>query len=214
MKIRYLGHSCFSITLDSGVTIVTDPYTKVGYELPKGIKADIVTVSHGHFDHSYIAAIGGGPAIVSEAGEYEADGLEIVGKESFHDPKGGALRGKNVIFTIIADGVRICHLGDLGEAYTAELTKKIGDVDVLLIPIGGTYTIDGTQAKEYVEKLQPNIVIPMHYLPDDGALDISDEKGFLSLFDEKNITRVGAEYTFTKKDIEGAKKKIVFMERN
>ena len=154
MKIEYFGHSCFRIQSESGVTIVTDPYTKVGYELPEGLKADIVCVSHGHFDHNYVEGISGNPAVVDGEGERIVCGIKIIGAHTWHDPKQGALRGKNVIYKMEIDGVSLCHFGDLGEGYSSEIAKILSGTDVWMIPIGGTYTIDAEQAKELKSVIQ------------------------------------------------------------
>lgn len=212
MKIVYLGHSCFQITFENGVKLLTDPYTKVGYELPK-VNADVVTVSHGHFDHNYLAAAYGYRLIADEAKQYAYAGIEIEGIESFHDSKQGALRGNNVIFKIRGDGVTVCHLGDLGESYSEELAKRIGKIDVLLLPIGGTYTIDADEAKEYVEKLGVKVVIPMHYRPKDGGLDIDGSARFLDLFDKSQILPQGNQAEITQEDFTKEKKSILYMER-
>ena len=189
MKIQYLGHSCFYFESNTGVSVLTDPYTKVGYELPSGLQADVVLTSHGHFDHNYVQVVST-ECIVKEAGDRERFGVQIKGIDSFHDPLLGALRGKNVIFKFALDGITFCHLGDLGEPCSEELLARIGKVDVLLIPVGGTYTIDATQAHEYVQKIAPKAVIPMHYKPSDGALDITSADEFLSFYDEKRVQRI------------------------
>ena len=182
MQIEYLGHASFLITTENGIKIVTDPYQGVGYELPSDLQADIVTVSHGHFDHNYTAAVKGKPMLIDCVGKQRAGGIDFYGEHTFHDPKQGKLRGDNVVFSFTVDGIRSCHLGDLGEAYNEEIVKKIGSVDVLFIPIGGTYTIDAKQAKAYIEAIAPKIAIPMHYRPIDGCLDIASADGFLRLF--------------------------------
>lgn len=214
MVIRYLGHSCFQLTSNDGISVVTDPFTKVGYELPAGLEADVVTVSHGHFDHNYVSAIKGVTEIVSAAGEYEKRGVKIIGKESFHDPLQGKLRGKNVIFKLWMDGIEFCHLGDLGEEISDEILEKIGSPDVLLIPVGGTYTIDAAQAKEYVERISPKAVIPMHYRPVDGGLDITSAEAFLSLYNDSDVLSVpnGIMRLF-KTDLKAGEKQIIYMER-
>lgn len=211
MKIEYFGHSCFRITSNKGTQLVTDPYTKVGYELPSSFSADIVTVSHEHFDHNYTQGVKNVKVVLSNVEAYAYKDIAATGFLCNHDEKGGVLRGKNIVFTISVDGVKICHLGDLGEPCSATLLSKIGNPDVLLIPVGGTYTIDALQAKEYVEKLQPKLVIPMHYKPSDGKLDITDEKSFLQRFDEvvyapKNEAIDITEYL-------SDKMRILFMER-
>ena len=186
MEIQYFGHSCFALIDNNGISVLTDPYTKVGYELPKGLSADIVTVSHAHFDHAYVENIAYS-FLVHQSGQQTEN---IVGIDSYHDEKQGALRGKNVIYKITIDGIIFCHLGDLGEAVSVEMVEKIGKVDVLLIPVGGTYTIDAEQAKAYVDALSPKTVIPMHYRPLDGILDIDSIEKFLKLFDEEEIEHI------------------------
>ena len=213
MKIVYLGHSCFKILFDNGVTLVTDPYKGVGYEMPK-VKADVVTISHGHFDHNFLEAVSSYRLVANEAKKYAFNGIEIEGIESFHDPKKGALRGKNVIFKIKGDGITICHLGDLGEVYSTELAEKIGQVDVLFLPIGGTYTIDAEQAKEYAERLGVKKVIPMHYRPNDGKLDIDEPSRFLGLFEKEQIQPFENGRNLTKKDLTEEKIFILYMEKS
>ncbi len=211
MKLEYFGHSCFRIVSKNGICLVTDPYTKVGYELPDGVSTDIITISHGHFDHNYAQGLRGARNVFINEGKYAFEDITIDGFVCNHDEKGGTLRGKNVVFTIETDGIRVCHLGDLGEACTKAILDKIGKVDVLLIPVGGTYTIDAMQAKEYVEKIQPKIVIPMHYKPIDGTLDITDEKPFLSMFD--NVTYAPKNTAIDVNEYIKDKMQIVFMER-
>lgn len=207
MKIRYLGHSCFECTDKNGRVLITDPYTKVGYELPKGLRADVVTVSHGHFDHNYFSAIQT-EKVITEGAPCTIKGVEIFGVDSFHDEKQGELRGKNVIFVFKMDGLTVCHLGDIGEKVSQSLVEKIGKVDVLLLPVGGTYTIDAFGAKEYADAIQPKIVIPMHYKPLDGRIDIADIQPFLRL--------VKGEYSFVcggETEINFGDTGIVYMER-
>lgn len=190
MKITYLGHSCFKLTESTGTSIVCDPYSpEIGYTLPK-LTADAVTVSHHHFDHDYVAAVGGKPRVIDKESSYDLPGVEINAVKSFHDGKRGKKRGENVIFKFRMDGLDICHLGDLGEACTAELIELILPVDVLLIPVGGNYTIDAETAKEYVDRLMPEIVIPMHYKTRDSKVDIDKVDKFLELFDEECIEQL------------------------
>ncbi len=214
MRIQYLGHSCFRLTSTSGVTVVTDPYSGVGYEMPAGVTVDVVTVSHGHFDHNCTQAIESPFVVADQAQDYEFKDLRIHGVKTFHDPVGGALRGENVMFTIEIDGIRVCHFGDLGEACSAELLRKIGKPDVLLLPIGGTYTITAEQAKVYVDELSPKAVIPMHYRPQDGQLDIQSADAFLKLFDTNSVEYVkNGEYVFSIAEWETGKKKILYLDR-
>jgi L-ascorbate metabolism protein UlaG (beta-lactamase superfamily) len=157
-----LGHSCFRIK-GSQAVVITDPFPPdLGYSLGKPT-ANIVTVSHQHPSHSYVQGIGGDPRIVQSPGEYEISGVLIIGVATFHDAEGGKKRGKNTVYLIEVDGILICHLGDLGHVLTAEQVEEIGDVDVLLLPVGGVSTIDAALAAEVIRQLEPKIAVPMHY---------------------------------------------------
>jgi L-ascorbate metabolism protein UlaG (beta-lactamase superfamily) len=162
MDITWLGHSCFRIR-GSRATIVTDPYSKeLGYSLGKPT-ARIVTVSHEHPGHCYFEGVGGQPKVVSHPGEYEISDVLIIGIATFHDREGGKKRGKNIVYLMEIDEVAVCHLGDLGHVLTSEQIEDIGNVDVLLLPVGGVSTINAPMAAEVVRQLEPKVVIPMHY---------------------------------------------------
>lgn len=168
MKIKLLGHSAFLITSDSGVRIITDPYQSGGFNggieyKPIRETADIVTISHEHSDHNYVKDIGGNPEIIRKTDEREVKGIKIAGTLTCHDKTSGRQRGLNTVFCVTVDGIRVCHLGDLGHELSAKEIKAIGDVDVLLIPVGGYFTIDAAEAFRTVNALNPKIVIPMHY---------------------------------------------------
>ena len=165
MRIKFIGHACFLITSESGVKIITDPYMKSPYIKYEDIKdeADIVLISHDHEDHNNPKAVKGKPKIVKEIGETEIKGIKIKGIQSFHDTEKGKLRGKTIIYKFEVDGIKICHLGDLGHTLDEEKVKEIGEVDILLIPVGGTFTIGPDEAWEVVKALNPKIIIPMHY---------------------------------------------------
>ena len=165
MKVKWLGHASFLITSDAGTKIITDPYV-CGGPLEYGeIKesADIVTVSHDHFDHNNVAAVGGKPKVVKEAGSVEIKGIKFSGMPTFHDEARGSQRGNNIIFCFDVDGVRVCHLGDLGHRLSAKELGGLGKVDILLAPVGGNYTIDAKVATEISNQVKPRVVIPMHY---------------------------------------------------
>lgn len=162
VEINWLGHSCFRIR-SGQVVIVTDPYPPdLGYSLGK-LTARIVTVSHQHPAHSYVQGVGGEPKLVTRPGEYEINGVLIIGIATFHDAQRGRSRGKNTVYLMEIDGVSICHLGDLGHVLTTEQVEEIGNVDVLLLPVGGVSTINAPLAAEVVRQLEPKAVIPMHY---------------------------------------------------
>lgn len=170
MTITYHGHSSFKLKGKRG-TVVTDPYDEsIGLSLPR-ISADMVTVSHQHADHNAIQKITGSarrekPFIVDQPGEYEVGGISIFGVKTFHDASEGTERGQNIVFTILVDGIRVCHLGDLGHELTGDQLDAIGSVDVLFCPVGGMYTINPEQAVKTIRALEPGIVIPMHYRTD------------------------------------------------
>ena len=199
---------------EQGTRLITDPYTRVGYELPCGLTADVVLTSHGHFDHNYTQAIHGDFVVLDKAGKYSVKGIEVEGFDCWHDPKQGTLRGGNVIFNFTIDGITFCHFGDLGEPYSDAMVKKISSADVWLIPVGGTYTIDVAGAVEYMEKLAPKLVIPMHYRPSDGALDIAPIEEFLTKIEEKLIISCkNGEFTLDKDLLTREAGKIMYMER-
>lgn len=167
MDITYLGHSSFQIKGKKG-SVVTDPYGgSVGFTLP-GVSADVVTVSHQHADHNEVAQVQPSsrrdkPFIITQPGEYEVAGISVFGVESYHDANKGIERGRNTIFTIMVDELRICHLGDLGHELTSDLIEAIGAVDVVLCPVGGVFTIDASVAVKTIHQLEPAYAIPMHY---------------------------------------------------
>jgi len=191
MEIWHIGHSCFKIKGKNAI-IVTDPFDPkmIGLKFPS-LDADIVTISHDHKDHNYTANINGSPIILNAPGEYEIKGVKIRGIKSFHDNNNGINLGKNIIFEISIDGINILHLGDLGHKLETDRVSNIKTPDILFIPIGGEYTLDAKQAYEVTTKLEPSIVIPMHYKDERGSKEVFEKIGELSaftkLFGEKPI---------------------------
>lgn len=178
MRISWLGHASFLIE-SGGSGLVTDPYDGIGLTFPE-VSADVVTSSHGHFDHCATHLVAGEPVVVSSAGEHEIMPFRITGFPTFHDDADGSKRGSNIAFMIEAEGLRVCHLGDLGHALSDRDISALGRIDVLMIPVGGTYTIDSAVAAKVVESLQPGFVLPMHYkikglsLPIAGVVDFTN----------------------------------------
>lgn len=163
MKIKWLGHSCFLITNDRGTRIVTDPFDEtVGYPVP-AVEADIVTRSHDHFDHNHVEAVRGDFQLINGVGSFYVSDVHITGIKTYHDEVMGKKRGQNVVYVIEADDMRICHLGDLGHLLDDKTVGEIGPVDILLIPVGGTYTIDAEEAVKVAAQLNPRLIIPMHF---------------------------------------------------
>ena len=162
MDISWSGHSCFRIR-GIQATVITDPYSPdLGYSLGKPT-AHVVTISHQHPGHAYSQGVGGEPKLIAGPGEYEINGVLIIGMATFHDAVKGRQRGKNTAYLIEVDEVLVCHLGDLGHLPTTEQVEEIDNVDVLLLPVGGASTIDAPMAAEVVRQLEPKVVIPMHY---------------------------------------------------
>lgn len=175
MDIIYLGHASFKIRTKSAV-IVTDPFDPkmVGLKYPL-VEADIVTVSHGHADHNAVDRVTGVRKVIQGPGEYEVSGVSILGYSSFHDKELGATRGKNTIYVFEADGLRFAHLGDLGHVLSDELVNQMGEIDVLMIPVGGFFTIGPKEASDVVSKIDPYFVLPMHYKVDGLNPQISEK---------------------------------------
>ncbi len=163
MDIVYLGHSSFRLK-GKIASLVTDPFDPkmVGLPFPK-VSADIVTVSHDHQDHNKTELVKDVKKVIAGPGEYEINGVSVIGIQSFHDDKKGKLRGKNTIYVIEMDGLRIVHLGDLGHKLSERIIEQIGNIDILMIPVGGEYTINTPIAVEVVHAIEPKLVIPMHF---------------------------------------------------
>jgi L-ascorbate metabolism protein UlaG (beta-lactamase superfamily) len=188
MKIKWLGHAAFLITSDSGTRIITDPYTPTAGLKYGNIKesADIVTVSHDHDDHNNVAAVQGNPKVVR--GTTEAKGIKIKGIPTYHDDARGSKRGSNTIFCFEVDGVNICHAGDLGHGLSEAQVAELGKIEVLLIPVGGFFTIDARAASQVCDQLKPRVIIPMHYKNDKCQFPIAGVDEFLRGKD--NVTRL------------------------
>ncbi|MFA5754090.1 MAG: MBL fold metallo-hydrolase [Patescibacteria group bacterium] len=205
MIITWQGHSCFKIQDKigpDGVTLVTDPFDKeVGLKVPN-FEADIVTISHDHHDHNNASALRGAPFIIDCAGEYDRKGVLIEGIDSYHDEKQGADLGGNIIYRIEIDDISITHLGDLGTVLdNAQLEKLVG-TDILLIPVGGKFTLDAKKAVEVISQIEPRIVIPMHYRTDDSKNEQRDLDNVDKFIKEIGLTPTREEkLKISKKDL-------------
>jgi L-ascorbate metabolism protein UlaG (beta-lactamase superfamily) len=200
MKIKWLGHAAFLITSDAGIKIITDPYeTNPGLKYgPINETADIVTVSHEHGDHNNAAAVKGNPQVVRDTAEVK--GIKIKAVATAHDSSGGGERGKNTVFCFQVDGVRVVHLGDLGHLLTDSQVVEIGKVHVLLVPIGGNFTVDARAAQEVCEQVRARVIIPMHYKNDKCVFPIGGVDEFIK--GKTNVTKVnGSEVAFSVPDL-------------
>jgi len=214
MKIAWYGQSCFRLTIKANgaekITLFIDPFGKEIGLTPPRASADIVIVSHDHFDHNNIQTLGGNPFIIDGPGEYDVKKVYIKGIYSFHDDKKGEERGINTISVIEAEDLKVCHLGDLGQKELSDnQLEKIGEVDVLMIPVGGNFTIDGSEAVKIINQIEPRVVIPMHYkIPGVSAKLDGVEKFLQEIGMEKETME---ELTVSKKDLTEEEMKIVVM---
>lgn len=178
MEIDWFGHSCFRLrTRDAA--LITDPYEKaIGLNFPRP-RGDIVTISHNHAGHDYADGVRGTPHVINGPGEYEIKNVFVTGVPTFHDKRSGKDRGKNTSYVINIDGLNVCHLGDLGHVPTQTLAENFGDVDILLVPVGGGNALNASDAAEVVALFEPMIVIPMHYRVPDLAVKLDSVEKFI-----------------------------------
>jgi L-ascorbate metabolism protein UlaG (beta-lactamase superfamily) len=183
MKIKWYGHASFLLTSKDGVKVITDPYESGAFggalsygKIPD--EADVVTVSHDHADH-YTSPLKGKPHIINKEGKFTIKGIEFIGIPTFHDTSEGKERGKNLLFCFTIDGIKVCHCGDLGHRLSKEEVGKVGKVDLLLIPVGGFYTLEPPDAVKVCQDINPKMIIPMHYKTEKCNFPIVDAEEFL-----------------------------------
>ena len=225
MTITWLGHACFKFQAKLGgqdVTVVTDPFDpKVGIRMPK-VQADIVTVSHDHYDHNNLAAIkgeparnashsdAGGPFIIESPGEYEVKKVFVQGIPAHHDAKEGAERGSSIIYKFEIEGIKIAHLGDLGTILNDNQDALLDNVDILLVPVGGDVTIGAKQAVEVISQVEPRLVIPMHYKIPGLKVKLDGVDNFLKEMGAKNVEKLD-KLRVQKKDLPSEETKVVLL---
>lgn len=205
MKIKWYGHASFKITTEKGVRIIIDPYESgiFGGAIAYGKvtdEADIVLTSHDHEDHNYIKDIQGKFKHINQAGTHEEKGVKIRAIPSYHDTSKGKERGENLIFIVDVDGLTVGHMGDLGHILEKDIVKQIGKVDVLLVPVGGFYTIDAKEATQTMNDLASLVTIPMHYKTEKCNLPIAGVEEFTK--DKKAVRATGgSEVEITKANL-------------
>ena len=207
MIITWYGQACFKI--QSGSTIlVTDPFEKKLGLTPPKFEAQIALVTHEHFDHNNVAGISGSPFVIDSPGEYEVGGVKVGGVFSFHDNKEGKERGVNTIYVIKMEDITIAHLGDLGQAQlTEEQIDFLGEVDILMIPVGGNYTIDAETAVEIINQIEPKIVIPMHYYVKGLSVKLDPVTDFLKEIGQTDVKLID-KLTIKQKDLPDPEEKM------
>jgi len=203
MKARWLGHSAFLLSAADNTRIITDPYVAGSYDGALGYgpiteTADGVSISHDHPDHGGQDSLPGSPKLVKGTGEHSVGSVSISGFQTWHDASKGSQRGENTVFVYEMDGLRVCHLGDLGHTLDDRTAGGIGQVDVLLVPVGGFYTIDAREATEVARQLGAKVIIPMHYKTAKLGFDIAGVDGFLS--GRENVKRIGGSEVEITKD--------------
>jgi L-ascorbate metabolism protein UlaG (beta-lactamase superfamily) len=197
VKVKWLGHSAFLLTASDGTRIITDPYQPGAFQGaisygPITERADFVTVSHNHLDHNHVKGVPGEPKTIRSAGTRKAGAVTVFGFESFHDSEQGVQRGGNIIFVFEDAGLRVAHLGDLGHVPVKQ-AAAMGRVDVLLLPVGGHFTIGPEEARKTVELLAARVIIPMHFATGRTKMPISGAEEFTGGM--PNVKRVGASET-------------------
>jgi L-ascorbate metabolism protein UlaG (beta-lactamase superfamily) len=190
MKIKYYGHSAFNLTTDTGVRIIFDPYQSGAFDgaLTYGRitdEADIVLTSHDHDDHNYTKDIRGPFTHINKPGVHVVKGVKVKGVPAHHDGSAGKERGNILIFVVEADGMVVAHMGDLGHTLDRDALREIGNIDVLLIPVGGFFTIDAQEATKIMDSLKPAITIPMHFKTEKVSFPIAGVEGFTT--GKKNV---------------------------
>jgi L-ascorbate metabolism protein UlaG (beta-lactamase superfamily) len=213
MKIKFLGHACFRIEAADGTSIITDPYEPGGYGGAIGYgritePADLVLISHEHADHNYARGVPGRPQVLRGGGPQTVKGIEVRWVKAFHDASRGGERGEVSLAVVAVDGVRVCHCGDLGHGLEMREVSALGPVEVLLVPVGGTFTLDAAGATALVERMRPKVVIPMHFKTEKCGFALAGVEEFLR--GKERVRRPGgSEVELTKETLPGETEVVV-----
>ncbi|WP_252231769.1 MBL fold metallo-hydrolase [Clostridium sp. ZBS15] len=190
MKLTWYGHSCFLITSNNGKRILIDPFDdSIGYN-NDFLHSDIIVISHNHFDHSFLKENDSNVKIINTTGVFDFDFIHIEGSSSFHDKYNGLKRGPNIIYTFTLDKLKICHLGDLGHIPLDLISTKLENIDILLVPIGGHFTLNGSEGAKISKLISPKYIIPIHYKTFKSMLYLDDPKNFLISMD--NVEKINS----------------------
>lgn len=194
VKLRYLAHSAFLMTTSQGTRIITDPYEAGSYGGAVGYRAideeaDAITISHDHPDHCHVCEKHRKAELIQTPGKHQIADVQVTGFPAFHDQSNGSERGKDVMFVFRADGVTVCHCGDLGHVPDERTVKELGPVDVLLVPVGGFYTIDAAEADQAIARIRPRVAVPMHYKTEKLGFGIATVEPFVR--GKGNVINIG-----------------------
>jgi L-ascorbate metabolism protein UlaG (beta-lactamase superfamily) len=218
MEIRWFGQSFFEITTNTdikkSVKVYIDPYdASIGLNPPTGLAADMVMVSHQHPDHNNVKLFSDPGILIDTTGEYSVAGVDIKGMLTYHDTKSGAELGVNIIYLLESEGIRIAHLGDLGHLLSDSQIREIDGVDILMIPVGGKYSINGKDAVKTIKQIEPKIVIPMHYKIPGIKVELADLDSFCK---EMGIciSEPAQKLSVKKASLEGKEMEVVVLEAN
>lgn len=198
MDIFWHGQACFKIKAKNA-TILIDPFDAAATKLkaPKDYLCDVALKTHNHADHNYFAELSGDTVLVEGPGEYEVKGVSVIGVPSYHDKTEGSERGKNTLYHLQVDGLNIVHLGDLGHVLTEDQIASLGVTDILMIPVGGHYTIDSKEAAQVISQLEPRVIIPMHYAIDGHNPELAELGVFLKEMGAESVEPI-AKFSITK----------------
>lgn len=216
MKITWLGQSCFQIITSQNknnlARIIIDPFDEsTGLRLPGSLEAEVLLVTHQHYDHNNVKGVSGKPFLIEGPGEYEVRDVFVRGIPSFHDAAQGKERGDNTIYVIEAEDIKICHLGDLGQKeLTEEQLEGIGEIDILMTPIGGNFTISAKEAAKVMSQIEPKITIPMHYALPKLKIKLESLDKFLKIFGIKSLNALG-QLSIKKKEVPTEEVKIIVL---
>ncbi len=200
MRLIWHMHSCFEVSDETIVVIDPHDGRSIGVKPPQ-LRADIVLISHDHFDHNAIRVVKGDYTVIRDVSPRTVKGVAIRGLTAYHDDVGGERRGKVNIFHFTVNGVRFCHLSDLGHMLTPAQVQELGEVDVLFVPVGGVFTIDGAQAQRLVRAIGPKVAVPMHFRVGGLSMSIQNADAYLNGLPEESVVRVGNEVEFEAEDL-------------
>jgi L-ascorbate metabolism protein UlaG (beta-lactamase superfamily) len=201
LKIRWHGHACFEIRNDN--TLVIDPHDgkSIGIKVPQ-VEADVILITHDHYDHNSFKTVEKKGTKIIRGGNRTLEGIKIQSLHAFHDEEEGEKRGEMNLYKILVDDLKICHLGDLGHILDDVSLRKIGDIDILFVPVGGNFTIDAHQAMTMIDAIRPRVAVPMHYKIGGLSLPIERIDSFLTLAEKKyDIQHVDNEIEMNEDDL-------------